>query len=792
MQRGVEGSGMSTTDVHASETEEPTTPTASAVSPELPKDQSVGRRTRLWRLLDRYPELPPAPTGRLARVCLAVVCLMAVAFVAYFAAYTFALHDAYKTFAEDLGIMDQALWNTVHGAPLHQTICNSISDSNCLGDVSRLAIHFEPIMFVISLLYLVVPSPKTLQLLQALVVASGAFPAYWLASRKLRSALAGVAFAALYLLFPALQAAVTYDFHAVTLSAAFLMFALYFMLARNNLGLVIACVLAMSTKEEVPLDVIMIGLSVALLQRRWRLGAGLIALALVWIGVELPVMHAASPLGASPTVGRYDYLKHSSITTILRGYVFDHDGIYYLRSLLSPVAYLPLLCPWALAIAGPAIGLNLLSSYPAMRTGIYHYNAEIVPVLVFSAIEAVALLAALCGWLAQRFAPALQRVPFGKATSYVISLVLLWVAGFLAGILLAPTLFSSPSSPSSIEAPAHALVSVRGRLALLRESIERRLSAVPFARVVMAGLTLLALFFGIREQSGHGYLPGATGISWPQQTAHTRLADELLPLIPADDSVSAQAALVPHVSHRRFIYQFPYKASEADYVFLDVTGDLYPYGLQPQVYADKVRQLLDSHADHVVAARDGYLLLARGTAPDANPANPYGLPDSFFSFARLPAGASIPHPVVARFGSSLELVGYDISPTSTPKVNTYTTFTTYWRVTAPLNGQYAPQLVLNRPDGSQSFLRDFAATTWLPMQLWQPGETLVVRGPAYFLNSRNLGDIHLGVRVLSGTDEAAQNAFLPPTLISAVGANGASSAVGQDGAQVLFATMPVR
>src|SRR6185437_1691738 len=87
-----------------------------------------------------------------------------------------------------------------------------------------------------------------------------------LAMRRLRSPFAGIVFAAAYLLFPALQAAVTDDFHAVTLSVAFLLFALYFMLSRNNVGLVIACLLALSTKEEIPLDVALIGLSIVVLQ----------------------------------------------------------------------------------------------------------------------------------------------------------------------------------------------------------------------------------------------------------------------------------------------------------------------------------------------------------------------------------------------------------------------------------------------------------------------------------------------------------------------------------------------
>src|SRR5271166_1503399 len=114
-----------------------------------------------------FQELPPAPKGRWPRIALILVGILALAFVVYFTAYTWSLFDAFRSNAEDMGIMDQALWNTLHGALLHQTICNSISDTNCIGDVSRFAVHFEPLMLPISLLYLIAPSPKTLMLLQA-------------------------------------------------------------------------------------------------------------------------------------------------------------------------------------------------------------------------------------------------------------------------------------------------------------------------------------------------------------------------------------------------------------------------------------------------------------------------------------------------------------------------------------------------------------------------------------------------------------------------------------------------
>src|SRR6185437_3913379 len=182
--------------------------------------------------------------------------------------------------------------------------------------------------------------------------------------------------------------------------------------SRNNIGLVIACLLALSTKEEIPLDVALIGLSVVVLQRRARLGWGLVALSVVWLVSELAIMHIASPLVQSPTVARYSefgatpgqvalyVLTHPA--QVVRDYVFSPDRIVYLRTLLAPVAYLPLFAPLTLLIAVPALAINMLSSYAPMYSGIYQYNAEIVPVLIVAAIEGVAVLAGLGGWAGAR------------------------------------------------------------------------------------------------------------------------------------------------------------------------------------------------------------------------------------------------------------------------------------------------------------------------------------------------------------------------------------------------------
>ncbi|GAC1447852.1 MAG: hypothetical protein PVSMB4_04100 [Ktedonobacterales bacterium] len=655
-------------------------------SPAVPLRQRM--RLPLWarplvrRALDRYPELPPSPQGLTARVALALVGVLALAFAVFFIVDQSLLHAAYATHAEDLGIMDQALWNSTnpHGQFLHQTICDPIGDTNCLGDVARTAIHFEPILLLVAPIYAAFASPLTLLVIQAVVVAAGAFPAYWIAARRLRSPLAGVAFAAIYLAFPALQSAVASDFHAVTLSAAFVMFALYFMLARNDLGLWIACILAMATKEEVPLLVIMIGLSVALLQRRWRLGFGLAGVALAYLGLAELVIHFSSPLGYSSTTPRFAYLTHTPPLTILRHYLLARTRIDYLRKLLSPTAYLAVLSPLTLLIAAPELAINMLSTVALMHSGNFQYNADIVPVIVLASIESTALL----------------------------STALIWVAGYT----VAPAWRRFALTPRGASLPAWA----------------KRLPTLPFPRIIIGAAILLALGGSFHEVRRSGDTPLTWGFHWPRITAHARLANSFVAMIPPDASVSAQSDLVPHLSQRRFIYMFPDHAADADYVLLDVTGNIFPLQNTPGVYQARVQELLAHSAYHIAAARDGYLLFKRGpgTSPTALSGNPYGLPASFYSFTQ-PSTAP-PHALAVRFGSSLELVGYDVWPDRDINLNVTTLqVATYWRVTGPIPAGTAPAIVLLQPGGGSTRVTDLPATQWLPADRWPLGATIVVR-----------------------------------------------------------------
>src|SRR5713226_778397 len=318
------------------------------------------KRVAVWlNRLYLYPDPEPLPRTKWFWIAMGLVTLMALLFSAYFIVVLTGRQDAFQTAAEDMGIMDQVVWSLLHGQLFHQTICNIVSDTNCYGfaGFSRFAIHFEPILFPISLSYLIWAGPKTLLVIQTLVVASGAFPAFWLARLRLRNELAGVAIALLYLLYPAQQQATIFDFHAVTFTASLLLFMLYFMYTRRTAWLFVFAILSMACKEEIPLVVAFYGLWSMLFQRRWRSGLGLVLLASAWAAVALYVIHLNSPLGYPLLASRYAYLGYTPVQIAQTIFFYplsiikQHVHRDYFHLLFAPAGYLPLLAPWMLVLA---------------------------------------------------------------------------------------------------------------------------------------------------------------------------------------------------------------------------------------------------------------------------------------------------------------------------------------------------------------------------------------------------------------------------------------------------------
>src|SRR5207244_4236804 len=63
------------------------------------------------------------------------------------------------------------------------------------------------------------------------------------------------------------------------------------------------------------------------------------------------------------------------------------DRVYYLASLFRSTGFLPLLAPEWLLPALPSLAVNLLSTDSLLYSGVYHYNAAIIPFVMLAAIH---------------------------------------------------------------------------------------------------------------------------------------------------------------------------------------------------------------------------------------------------------------------------------------------------------------------------------------------------------------------------------------------------------------------
>ena len=470
-------------------------------------------------------------------------------------------YDTFKATAFDLGNMDQVLWNTLHGRLFQFT--NQAID--WYGPPTRLAIHFEPIILPLSLLYAFGADPRILLVFQTLALASGSLPVFLL-TRKIipQWPLLAALMATTYLLAPALIGMNIFDFHPVALATPLLLYALLALEYKHYAWFLVACVLAACTKEDVPLAIALLGILVIWKYGLPRLGLTLLIGGALWslIAFKIIIPHFYPGVQANNFWYRYEELGSSPGAAILNLFVrpwvffslfFTLDRLYYLLSLVRGFGFFPLLAPEWLLPTLPSLAVNLLSTDPLLYTGVYHYNATIIPFLMIAAIFGVRrFLATWQGWSVGTPLVGVQDGGMGVSGDGRVE-----------------------EQPTSLR-PGHPRgASLLGRLASLKARLTRltlpnwreaqwqRFSKrmQPLARSVSPSRLQWTMFAWITVMLGLNLIlmVGPLSSFWADHEPGSREQhiQQLLSMIPPDASVSASDDLNPHLSERRLLAVFP-------------------------------------------------------------------------------------------------------------------------------------------------------------------------------------------------------------------------------------------
>ncbi len=289
----------------------------------------------------------------------------------------------------DLGIMNQLVYNTSRGWFLEMT------NQDFLSNVSRFAIHFDPILAFFAPFYLLFNTPEVLLIGQTIILASGAIAVYLIGQKIIKNKLYSLFFAFSYLLYFPVERANTFDFHAVVLATSFLLFSIYFYLTKKRFWSLIFIILSLLTKEHVGLVTFLFGLYLLLTKKEKRFAWIVMFISLFTFVLTVFYIIPHSRHETHFALSRYEDFGDTPGTVLLGTvtnplttlkYFLRRESFTYLYRLLLPYGIFVIFAPLEFLIAAPELGINLLSANPNMRAAYFHYNSLIVPFVLFSAI----------------------------------------------------------------------------------------------------------------------------------------------------------------------------------------------------------------------------------------------------------------------------------------------------------------------------------------------------------------------------------------------------------------------
>ena len=490
----------------------------------------------------------------------------AILFAAIYALLSWLKYRAYMDARYDLGNMVQAVYNTAHGRFLEIT-----SGDLQPRQMSRLGSHVDPILALFAIPWLLWSSPVMLLVGQAVIVATGAWPAYRLGTRVTRHPSAGALLAGAYLLYPALGFLVLNEFHPVALATPLLLWAFLYMEEERWVRAAVFLVLAAACKETVPLVIAFMGVYFAVRKRSlWPLVV--MAVGVAWFVVAVWVVIPHYNGDQSTFIARYgeygDGAGAVAKNTLLHpgqtvSDLFSESNLQYWLRLLWPFGFVSLLSPLTVLIALPEYMLNALSATVFQRRIEFHYTALEIPFLYAAAVLGVMRL---WRWLGGGFRKAEKLMRGERVQRSTLALLVLLCA-------LAGNYFLGP---------------------------------LPFS------------------------LPGAAyeGADYAR-TSHDVALDEAVEMIPADAVVSANNNAGAQLAARRVAFIFPYFA-KADWVVVDTRHPFFYDKEDERMHSLALGRLVTDPDFRSVFAKDGVYVFKRvgsgGVAVPGSAASPGATP----------------------------------------------------------------------------------------------------------------------------------------------------------------------
>lgn len=478
----------------------------------------------------------------------------AIAIIVFFGIVYFTIsiynHYNFRTFAYDLGIKNQVIWDYSHGRMNYNTLMPELH-----GEINVLANHFEPILFFIAPFYYLFGS-YTLLIFQIVFILFGGWGLYRylceISGDRLFSSLGMAMFYGMWGIFGALS----FDFHTNVIAAVMVPWIFYAIQRKKNMVWVLTLTFILFCKENMALWMVFVGLGIFLHwfrdKKRRNIGLFISLISGVYFVV---IMKYAMPYFADGKLA-YMHFKYAVLgsgwtealkTVITRpGYTigllfedhntgnitaFDSNAKWQLHQFLLLSGGIVLLFrPQFLVMLIPVYAQKMFSDDPVKWSIFQQYSIEFVPIVVLAAFTFI-----------------------NKWENGIVKI--------LAGLVLFLAAFDTTKEFSGLWKP------------------------LPYGKV-------LTNFY--------------------QKSHYSREIDrkeirQLIKALPEAESVSATFYVVPHIAGRKKIYQFP-EIKDANYI-LAVNDGYYTYPIDSGRFQPTIDSILQTNQWNIkLQTAHGYLL----------------------------------------------------------------------------------------------------------------------------------------------------------------------------------------
>lgn len=284
--------------------------------------------------------------------------------------------------------------------------------------LTHFAVHVSPIYYLILPFYCLFPSPLTLQIAQAVVLASGVIPVALLCKHFKLSGKATLLVVMIYSLYPALSTGCFYDIHENCFLTPLLLWLFYFFEREKLIPMYLFAIAVLMVKEDAAVYVVIFAIFIILSRKKFLHGSILAVGALIYFAIALNVLEATAahyaelyadqtpnPSISGPMINRFNNLianKDDGLigavkTALLNpGYLLTQlfttgdnswNKLTYFIQLFLPLGFIPF-CTKKISrylLIAPVL-MNLLTNYQYQYNINFQYHFGIIAFFIYVTI----------------------------------------------------------------------------------------------------------------------------------------------------------------------------------------------------------------------------------------------------------------------------------------------------------------------------------------------------------------------------------------------------------------------